>query len=89
MLLLAAFQLNMLKHAKNHHFSSTEINDRVGDGTYLYLYCVHKNTFVHWATAAISLKQISHFGEFLGTSRKNDDPLVPPNLIWNPTFNCE
>ena len=35
MLLLAALQLNILKRAKNHHFPNTEINNRVGDGTYL------------------------------------------------------
>ena len=34
MLLLAALQLNILKRAKNHHFPNTEINNRVGDGTY-------------------------------------------------------
>ena len=32
MLFLAVLQLDMLKQAKNHHFSNTEIKERVGDG---------------------------------------------------------
>ena len=37
MLLLTALQLNMLKRARNHHFSNTEINKREGDGMLIYI----------------------------------------------------
>ena len=42
MLLLAALQLNILKRAKNHYFSNTEINNREGDGMgyTIYIICI-------------------------------------------------